>query len=524
MNTAAGAAKQRLPMAKSLSFHEVSFTYDTLADELFAALNVQFHEGWTGIVGANGSGKSTLLQLAAGMLQPTAGSIHRSGAVVYCPQRTDEPPEGLGEFLKADDPSARELQGRLEIRQDYLPRWSTLSHGERKRAQIAAALWRRPAVLAVDEPSNHIDLAAKELLVQRLRAFDGVGLLVSHDRDMLDSLCNSCLFIDPPTIAIRPGNYTSAAAQHEADIRRLRDLRDQAGRQVRQLRQEMAKRRQSAAKEHKVRSKRGLAIKDHDSREKINRARVADSKSGAGLRQLKGRMQQAWDKLSALTAKNESPTGIFLPQDTSRRDFLFRIASGTLALGRNERGSDRMLEFADLSMAPADRIALTGPNGAGKSTLIAHILGRLALPPDKVLYMPQEIPADQAAAILDQARRLEHERLGWAMNIISRLGSDPQRVLATESPSPGEIRKLMLAMGISSNVHMIIMDEPTNHLDLPSIRCLEEALEPCPMGLLLVSHDMTFLRKLTTVRWDIQTDADGERTSLQVCDWRSQAG
>lgn len=496
-------------MPQFLTFQDVSYSYDSLSGELFSGLTVKFPTGWTGIVGANGSGKTTLLRLAAGEVAPSLGRIFRPGPVVYCAQRTDDPPAMLGELLSSDTPRARELCGRLGVQNDYVLRWSTLSHGERKRAQIATALWQEPAVLAVDEPSNHIDAAARDLLIERMSEYPGVGLLVSHDRSMLDRLCRACLFVDPPLTVLRPGNYTSALALHQADLERMRSLRDKASRQVHRLRQEMVQRREKAAGEHKVRSKRGLSAKDHDAKEKIDRARVADSKGGAPLRQLQGRMEQASAKLAALVVKNESESGIFLPHCRSRRDFLFRLPAGSFGMGSapsQHSQPPRTLGFADLSMGPIDRIALTGPNGAGKSTLIAYIMQHVSLQPERVLYMPQEIPADQAAEILREARQLRTDRLGWVMNIVSRLGSAPQRVLQTEQPSPGEVRKLLLALGISKEAHLIVMDEPTNHLDLPSIQCLEEALLPCPCGLLMVSHDLVFLRKLTKQRWDIHVD------------------
>ena len=96
------------------------------------------------------------------------------------------------------DGAAWQLKGRLALEADWLERWESLSHGERKRAQIAVALWLEPPVLAVDEPTNHIDTQARALLEGALRDYRGVGLLVSHDRDLLDRLCRQCLFLDPP--------------------------------------------------------------------------------------------------------------------------------------------------------------------------------------------------------------------------------------------------------------------------------------------------------------------------------------
>ncbi|MBN1214556.1 MAG: ABC transporter ATP-binding protein, partial [Candidatus Lokiarchaeota archaeon] len=123
---------------------------------------------------------------------------------------------------------------------------------------------------------------------------------------------------------------------------------------------------------------------------------------------------------------------------------------------------------------------------------------------------PQEIPLERSQQILNEALALPNEKLGHLMTIVSRLGSLPQRLLESTEPSPGEFRKLLLALGMTYQPHIIIMDEPTNHLDLPSIECLEQALSDCPCCLVLVSHDRYFLEKLTEQRWEIGRDGDWE--------------
>jgi ATPase subunit of ABC transporter with duplicated ATPase domains len=87
-------------------------------------------------------------------------------------------------------------------------------------------------------------------------------------------------------------------------------------------------------------------------------------------------------------------------------------------------------------------------------------------------------------------------------------------VLQTEQPSPGEIRKVLLALGVAKGAHLIIMDGPTNHLDLPSVECLEQALGDCPGGLLLVSHDRRLLSRLTRTRWRIEADQHAVRLEV----------
>ena len=95
------------------------------------------------------------------------------------------------------------------------------------------------------------------------------------------------------------------------------------------------------------------------------------------------------------------------------------------------------------------------------------------------------------------------------MTIVSRLGTRPGRLLESELASTGEIRKLLLALGMARSPHLLIMDEPTNPLDLPSIEALEHALKECPCGLLLVSHDQRFLDETTSVTWQLEQDKSG---------------
>lgn len=489
-----------------LTFQSVSFSYDTAATPLLAGLTADFPIGWTGIVGANGVGKTTLLRLATGALKPQQGIIQTPGNAIYCPQRTDEIPHRFDELIQANDGEACRIKGLLGIEEEWLERWDTLSHGERKRAQIGLVLWCRPHVLAVDEPTNHLDTEAMDLLTEALRSFQGIGLLVSHDRELLDALCGQCLFVDPPNATMRPGGYTKGREQARRDEAHTRKQYELAKRDHEKLKREVVRRREEARRSNRRRSKHGLAIKDHDARFRRNLARFTgkDGVSGKLLRQLDGRLQQARETQEQIQVKKTYAMGIWLPGSRSKRDALLTLLAGSIPLGGH-----RCLRFPDLAMRPEDRIALTGPNGGGKSTLVRHIVRTLNLSEERVIYVPQEIDRRASKDVMDRARSLPRDQLGHTMTVVSRLGSRPQRLLESTEPSPGEIRKIFLAMGIARIPHLIIMDEPTNHLDLPSIECLEEALADCPCGLLLVSHDRRFLKRLTRTRWHIGATEDG---------------
>ncbi len=487
----------------SIRFQNVSFTYDRAAQPLIVNLSVHYSRGWTGIVGANGVGKSTLLKLATGVLTPNQGQIVTPEFAIYCEQRTDEAPDHLHDLIHAADRDAFVIKDRMAIEDDWMARWETLSHGERKRAQIAVALWRKPQVLAVDEPTNHLDGEARDLLLAALSTFRGAGILVSHDRELLDTLCHQCLFLDPPHAVLRPGNYSEGLKQAAQDETSVRTRRVQAKREVSRLTREATKRRDAASQANRKRSKRGLASKDHDAREKKNLARITgkDGFAGKRLNQLGGRISQARIKLEGIKVKKSQTLGIWVAGEKSKRNALLDLPAGKLPLGEN-----RWLHFPDLSMKPDARIALTGVNGSGKSTFIKHVIQLLNLPQSRVTYLPQEIDIPGSKAVMAQATDLPAEQLGRLMTVVSCLGSMPQRLLESTEPSPGEIRKLLLASGIVGAPHLIIMDEPTNHLDLPSIECLEQALAGCPCGLLLVSHDQRFLDALAHERWHISED------------------
>ena len=485
---------------KAITFQDISFAYDTASIPLFEMLSAHFTTGWTGVVGANGAGKTTILKLATGALEPQQGNVQIPGDALYCPQRTDDIPENFADLIGAKDGDAYRIRRRLNIDDEWVERWDTLSHGERKRAQIGVMLWSRPQVLAIDEPTNHLDTEARDMLADALRSFDGIGLLVSHDRELLDTLCRQCLFAEPPEAVMRPGGYTQGAEQAGMEEEHTRKQLDLAKDATRRLHRQAAKRRESASRASRRLSKRGLNRKDHAAKGKIDLARVTgkDTVDGRRLRQLEGRLNQAREKQKQLKVKKTYQTGIWLEGSRSKRNTLFDLPGGAIGLG-----GDRELRFENLSMSPGDRIAVTGPNGAGKSTLVRHIVQKLNLPEERVTYLPQEIDLKRSKDIMDGARGLPKDQLGHMMTVVSRLGSRPHRLLESDEPSPGEIRKVLLATGIAQTPHLIIMDEPTNHLDLPSIECLEEALGDCPCGLLLVSHDQRFLDSLTEKRWHI---------------------
>ena len=487
-----------------VTFQNISFSYDSMSKVLFQQVNILLNNGWTGVVGPNGSGKTTFLKLATGILEPGFGSVQAPGDSLYCEQRTDTPGALEAAFLDATDGGAARFRGILGIEDDWIARWGTLSHGERKRMQIGASLWSEPVLLAVDEPTNHLDVEAKEMVLQALHSFRGIGLLVSHDRNLLDTLCSHTLIITESGFDYRDGSFTSAWDQQkrETDEKRQNYLNEK--RDLERLKKEEHRRRALAASQQARRSKRGIPIKDHDARFKKNRARLSgkDGVGGKLLRQMDGRIHQSEERVFSLVPEKVRKTGIRLAGSVSNRDALFATAPGMLELGGGKE-----LEYPELIIHPDSRIGLTGNNGTGKSTLVSHIVRNCRVPNDRLIYIPQELTVDRTKELHREVRSLSNADLGAVMSVVSRLGSDPGRVIESQIPSPGESRKLLLALGISRTPELIVMDEPTNHMDIPSMENVESALNDVDCALLLVSHDIRFINNLTGRRWHISSVA-----------------
>ena len=157
---------------------------------------------------------------------------------------------------------------------------------------------------------------------------------------------------------------------------------------------------------------------------------------------------------------------------------------------------------------PQGWTGIVGDNGTGKTTLVKRIVEGIPKV-TRALYIPQEPEEAQKRAALDAVRSLPSGQRGRALSVIAQLNSDPERILEGDTISPGEMRKLMLALGILESPEIIVMDEPTNHLDLGSIEALERLLSAYPGALLLVSHDASLVEAATSITWSIRETESG---------------
>lgn len=488
-----------------LHFRNISFCYPSQNHNLFEDLSHSFFNGWYGIIGANGSGKTTLLTLASKMLNPTSGSIQSSETPLYCAQRTDHPPHGHQDFFQSYDYDSYQIKTLFAIPSDWEEekRFYSLSHGERKRLQLAIALWKNPGILAIDEPTNHLDQYTKEMVIEGLKNYRGIGLIVSHDRELLDSLCSKCVFLEPPNAFIRNGNYTQTMHSIEEERQAKRKQFETIKKETKRIEKEVKKRRHEAMRSDARVSKKNIDKLDHDAKSRIDLARVTgkDGVAGKLLNQLGGRFEQLQKQKKELAVKAETSYGIEILGEVSKRDYLLKIDHPfSIEVG------DKKICYNAFELHAQDRIAIQGRNGSGKTTLVKHLINMAKNQVDhnlSIQYLPQEISEEESRELLDSIKRLPPIELGIMLSFFNRLGSNPKQLMMGQVPSPGEMRKLLLSQIVLHPPHLLVLDEPTNHLDLLSIKLLETALEGFAGALIIISHDQHFIQKLTTKVWEI---------------------
>ena len=509
-----------------LNFSDISIRRGTRL--LFEKATFNLYRGEKiGITGENGSGKSTLLALVRGEVAPETGSFDMPGnlAVAHVAQELSASDDPAIEFVLDGDAELRETERqiaaaeaaddghRLAERYGHYDaiggyharsRAATLLHGLgfttrdeqravvefsggwRVRLNVARALMSRSDLLLLDEPTNHLDLDAVLWLEKWLQDYRGTLLLIAHDRDFLDQICNRIVNIEHGKVEVYRGNYSDF---EEARAARL--AQDQAL-YVRQQREV----------EH---------IESF-----INRFRAKASKA----RQAQSRIK-ALERMQRIAPAHVDTEFTFsFPEPHKLPRPLLTIEDQATGYGEVA-----LVESINFTIAPGARIALLGHNGAGKSTVIKLLAGELpALRGERVEARDLRIgyfAQHQLEQLKERESPLQHLRsLGGPAGVkateqelrdfLGTFGFRGDRVFEAIGPfSGGEKARLVLALLSYLRPNLLLLDEPTNHLDLEMRQALTSALQEYAGAVLMVSHDRHLLR---TAIDEFHLVADGRAT------------
>lgn len=534
-----------------LQISNLSFSYPNSQIQLFENFSLQLQENWTVIAGSNGCGKSTLLNLIAGNIAPDGGKIIFDGAILYCPQETQEVPENLYTSFWSGENDVRKFFSLLRVTEEMLERYETLSGGEKKRIQIACALAEKPALLLLDEPTNHLDKATVQLILDAFQAFDGMGIIVSHDRYFADALCTKTVYLFNESKAFAGGRNCIAAETYQGGLTLALELRQKNAERSRtewgklNSKASAEKQRSQKLSEEIDRkkgslSKKNVDAKDHDAKLKIDKLRVSGAdRTTADLKaHVESQMERTLQSRDAMKKALKRKEGFSVSSTDFAKTFVIEEtdivvgsadeADGTDGAGgagtsngvgvAGASGSTYTLHVPHIEIKPDSKIAITGQNGAGKTLFINHVISKIresgansAQKATKIelMYLPQEISDEEKAEVLAKYKSLNKEEKGEVLSTLFRLGSEPESLQGdAASVSPGELRKLMISMAVLHPLSLLVLDEPTNHMDITSVLALEDALSEicCPM--IVISHDDTFLQKITNSHLKIIRSGD----------------
>ena len=413
-----------------------------------------------GIIGANGTGKTTLAHIIAGTDTDFTG------------QRTVTAPVTLV-------PQIAPTNGR--------------SGGQSMLDRVRAALAQRPEILILDEPSANLDDQHQRWLIGQLQHFNGVLIVISHDRELLTAVATQIWSLADHVYTQYNGNFADFVTLRDQERHNDRDRYQQEQKERRSLQKAIQARHEKADRIRK--GSRHMSEAERANSKSTREQNAAKMERGA--RALKDRMNRQTVATKPHEVASLKLVATDLPPVTGK--YVISVADVHL-----KRGSHDLLEHVQLHVKPGERVALAGPNGSGKSTLIEAILAqqsgiRLA-PSARVGYFHQdmtELPTAQTVwQVMSRVTALDDNRTRQLMGAFGLKAKFYDRPIG--ELSGGERVKVQLLAILVSASNLLVLDEPTNYLDLPALRALEDFLVGYPGTVLFVAHDQTFRQRVAT--------------------------
>lgn len=482
-----------------------------------------------GIVGVNGCGKSTVLKLIAGIFTMTRDdkgliTIPKNYTISYLDQipNYDEDVKVIdilslafselkeievtmksleikmktleGEILNRTLKEYSYLQDKytakggfeqkeklskvckgLNFNDDFLKKdFNILSGGEKTTVILGKILLDSPDILLLDEPTNHLDMESVEWLEGYLKSYNGIVIIVSHDRYFLDNVVNKIIEIEDGVCETYKGNYSDFVKQKEENM-------------LIQFNQFKEQQKKIDAMEKAIKDLRDWALRA-DNNKFFRRA---------------ASMQKSLDKIERIDKPKLERKNMTLNFKDSERSGNEVIKSKNLCKSYDDK---TLFYNGNMLVRFKERTVLIGSNGSGKTTFLKILLGKENLDSGevtisesaKVAYLPQSIRFnDENMTVIECFREDISILEGKAREYLSKFmffGSDVFKKV--KHLSGGEKIRLKLSMLLYDDINLLILDEPTNHLDIDSIENLEESLRDFKGTIFFISHDRYFINRI----------------------------
>ena len=510
-----------------------NLTYRIQGRVLMDGASARIPAGWkVGLIGRNGTGKSTLLRLIRESLTESDSAIRigKAAKMGWVAQEVEASDRTLIEETLAADTERAQLMHAAETVTDpdeladiherlmTTDAWSgesraasiltglgfsqadlsracrEFSGGWRMRAALAGVLFAEPDLLLLDEPTNYLDLEGAAWLESYLRSYPHTVLLVSHDRELLNSAVTHILALEHQKLTVHAGNYDSWQKKKAEQL---------ALAQAQKAKQDKQKAHLQSF---------------------VDRFRAKASKA-----------TQAQSRLKML----EKMQDIVIPLEERTHPFEFpapgELASPLFVLDNADLGyapGQPVLRNVQLRVDNDDRIAIVGANGQGKSTLVKSIANRLnllagnrvAAPKVEIGYFSQDQldELNEGENALDHVRRMRPQASdGQIRAIVANIGFNRDKAeTKVEKLSGGEKVRLLLGLTALKKPHILILDEPTSHLDIDSREALIHALNDYEGAVLLITHDV-YLAEATADRLWLVNDGRAAPYDGDLSDYRA---
>lgn len=498
---------------------DLTFSYDKSADDVFDDVSFCIDTDWKlGLIGRNGKGKTTLLNLFMGRYD-YSGSIKASTAFDYFPYTVTESEltQTATDLMEKWKPHIEMWQVMIqmnELKMDsqclYRP-FGTLSNGERTRIMLAILFADENEFLLIDEPTNHLDSHAREIVKEYLASKKGF-ILVSHDRDLLDGVCDHVLVLNRSSIEVQAGNFSTwwenkekkdafSQAENEKHLKEIGKLKSAADRNSRWA-------------QKSENSKIGFdPVKEHD-RSIATRSfiGVKTKKMQARVKAVEKRIDREIEEKEGLLQDIEKITDLKIEPQRFHKEVLVNARDLSL---RYEDAGEELFSGLRFQVKNGDRIILSGENGCGKSSILKAILQKTDLR-EQVANIGLSVSGDldvaagikvsyvnQDTSFLSGTLRkfCEDRELDESLFLAVLRQLDFGREQFSKDMadfSEGQKKKVLIAASLITPAHLYIWDEPLNYIDVFSRMQIEKLILQYEPTMLLIEHDIRFQEKVGT--------------------------